>query len=45
MFCLCVWLHYVCAWCLKKPEEGPLELELQMIYGCHMGVRNLIQAL
>jgi hypothetical protein len=25
MFCLHVWL------CLKKSEEGPLELELQMV--------------
>lgn len=37
-----VYLIYLCALCLQRPEEGvdSLELELQMGVSCHVAVRT-----
>ena len=34
----CMAVHHVCAGCLKKPEDGPLELELQVTVSCQMSL-------
>lgn len=43
--CMCV--HYVCDCCLQKPrrELDPLEPELQMVGGHHIGAENWTQVL
>jgi hypothetical protein len=40
-------VHHVCAWCPWMADEGidPLELELQTVVNCHVGVENQAQVL
>lgn len=42
-----MFVHHVCAWCLRKPEEGlhPLDQELQMVVSHHAGAENQAQVL
>lgn len=36
----CMDVHHVHTWCLQRPEEGALELELEMVVSDDVDARN-----